>query len=138
MAIFGVILFATIGRLEIAGFVTATDVAGRVLYGVASVLITIGVAGAEQQRTLRLGRWADIFGGMSYALYLFHIILLVILQIIFTATGAGAYLPGWLIVGGSMATTLATAALIHLGFEKPMIARIYALSVRKNRGTLPP
>lgn len=138
LAVLGIAMFALAAKLEIDGAITSTDVAGRLAYGCASALITIGVASAERQGALPLGglrirRWVDVWGGMSYALYLFHVIILVVLQAILAALGAGAFLPGWLIVGGSFAIIFGVAAIVHLGFELPMIARVNALSARLAR-----
>jgi len=120
----GVVLYLLTGWAEVRGIVSATDLAGRLTYGVASVTMIVGLVGMERRGQLQLGGWADRFGGMSYALYLFHIIVLLTLQSFLITVGATAVLPGWFIVYGSLAIILGVAAAIHVGFEIPTIAWI--------------
>jgi exopolysaccharide production protein ExoZ len=127
LAALGVGGFVVTAWLELTGRMPSDDAWGRLWYGGASTLIVIGLAAGERQGRLRFGGWAAWFGGMSYALYLFHIIILGMITGICAITGAGEILPGWLLVAGSLAATLLISAWLHWGIELPVIARLQVL-----------
>jgi len=120
--------FALAAWLELGGVIGGGSAWGRLAYGAASMLLVVGLATGERRGLLRFGNWAARFGGMSYALYLFHPLILGLIGGVWTLAGAGAILPGWLLVGGAIAANLLICGWLHHGIETPVLVRLRALA----------
>jgi len=123
LAAVGVGLFIGSGLCENAGLFGVGANIGNCLYGLASTLIVVGLAGAERSGRLALGNWAELFGGASYALYLIHPLVVGIGARMLSKLGWLAFMPPWILMLTLAAASMVVAIALHRLVEQPMLAR---------------
>lgn len=121
LALSGAALFAATATLDVTRLIGSWDRTAVTLYGLSSVLVIAGIAAAEQSRRFTCGRLAEIFGAMSYSLYLTHMFVLTAIANLCANLGLLGSAPDWLIVGGQIGASVLAALAIHLLIEKPLI-----------------
>jgi peptidoglycan/LPS O-acetylase OafA/YrhL len=136
----GATVFVVIGMVENAGLIDPSGIAGRLLYGPAAMLLVIGIAAAERQGGLRIGRIGAFFGDMSYSTYLVHTVVIGLTARVLMMMGLIKLTPGWVVMILVIISALGIAALLYRFVERPVtralnqLARHYVLApVRPER-----
>jgi exopolysaccharide production protein ExoZ len=95
----------------------------RLLYGLASALIILGIAQFELLSKNRLARFLLLLGDSSYVLYLIHPVVLAILFKIIIRVGIDGSRPwiNYLLFPAGAACCISVGFLIHTKLEKPLL-----------------
>ncbi|WP_419729317.1 acyltransferase family protein [Lichenicola sp.] len=136
----GVFLFLALGAAEDMQRVRGPADLTHLGFGLASMLIVIGIVGAERQDRLHLPVALQRLGAASYALYITHLLAIGVTWQLLLATGLNRLLPAW----SQFVLFLAAAVLLALAvsrvIEAPLIAGARRLLTRagtRARGPLP-
>lgn len=104
------------------GWITPNTLPRVLAWGLpAAMIVTAAVLGAKVQASPTAARrWGILLGDASYALYLAHPFVIVLVRKAMLATGLLASLGGWAMVAVSLAISCAIAIALHLWLEKPL------------------
>lgn len=103
-------------------WITPNDLARLLAWGLPSAMIVAGVVlGPQRQPVGVAGRAALLLGDASYALYLSHPFVIVLVRKGLIAAGLFESAGGWLAVIAALAFSAALAILIYRLLERPMI-----------------
>jgi exopolysaccharide production protein ExoZ len=91
----GTSIFFFIGSAEDLGLIRGTSQLTHLGYAAGSALAILGLVEAERQNALRIPRVMVELGGVSYAIYLTHLLGVGVLWQIMLATRAADFLPLW-------------------------------------------
>jgi len=131
LAIIGTLAFFAIGVGELTGFIPATNSVTRLFFGTAATLVVAGLAAAEQQGRLRVGRIAAFLGGASYALYLVHTIAIGLMARLLGMLDLFTGMPDWLAVGIATVSAVLAGCLVHIWVEQPLLRALRPASARR-------
>jgi len=95
------------------------------IFGAAAVLLAYGAIGLELTGRLRVQRGIIFWGDASYATYLTHVYVILLVARLWPRSATGESL-GWLAAVTCLAACGAVAAAVHLGFERPLHRRLVA------------
>ena len=126
----GLTVFATAAVLDVQGVITSNDIRSILAYGIGSTLVIIGLAAVEQSGRMRFGAVAELFGGVSYVLYLVHEAPVGLVSKFCARTGLLRVLPEWSVVGLQVLVALAAAFTVHLLIERPLMRALQRLERR--------
>ncbi|WP_372624509.1 acyltransferase family protein [Falsiroseomonas sp.] len=113
--------FAAGGWLNAAGVTSTEDNLHRVLlFGAASFFLVYGAAAWNLARPARAPRLVALLGDASYAIYLVHITLIIIINRAFFVPGLPAAAQALFVIATALACTVA-GAVVYLGIERPLL-----------------
>ncbi len=121
LAVVGVVAFLATGMVDNHRGFVGEMATGTLLYGVSSGLLLLGLVAAEARGALRVGRWANWMGDLSYPLYLIHGAAISVTSVVFLKLGWGG--SGALLLVASVAIACVAAHLVNRLVERP-VARI--------------
>jgi peptidoglycan/LPS O-acetylase OafA/YrhL len=116
----GILFFLAVGGMEVHEVIPLSGLAGRMLYGGASVAILVGLVEAERGGTIRFGRAGVVLGDASYALYLIHLTVIPLAIRALARFGILAAMPAAVTVAMLMLLCLYAAIALHKGVEVPL------------------
>ena len=105
------------------------DVQQSLLCGLGSAVALLGLIELERSHALRVPAWLMLLGDASYALYLVHLSVLVLLAKLFAHVPHHGALPLALVYPGFAFVAVAAGVALHLLVEKPLL-RLGALWLR--------
>lgn len=117
LAVAGAAGFLAAGLAENAGRIATDGLASKLLFGLAAAAIVLGLAAAERQGRLRVGRAAVLAGNASYSLYLLHTVVIGLTARVL----AGLHLPGVLVMAIAAAAAVAAGLLLYEVAERPVL-----------------
>lgn len=126
-----IMLILTVG-FDDNGWARLDDHGARtVIYGPPFALILYGAASLERAKRLTAPRWLTATGDASYALYLFHLpIVMVLNRVVETLIGDKGVLDNLVLVLSCAVASIAAAFIIHRFAERPMLAQTRKLGDR--------
>ena len=117
-SLLGIAVFAGLGALENMHIIAARAPMTHLGYGLAAMVIVLGIVEAERQGQLHPPRALVALGGASYALYLTHLLTVGAIWQILLAAGLTRTIPGWmelmLFIGSSVATGLIASRAVEI------------------------
>jgi exopolysaccharide production protein ExoZ len=116
----GILLFLAAGEMEVHGAIPLNGLAGRVLYGGASMAILLGLVEAERGGTIRFGRAGIMLGNASYSLYLIHLTVIPLAIRALARFGFLAAMPAAVTVAVLTWLCLGAAIALYKGVEVPL------------------
>lgn len=116
----GVLIFLATGMAENAHAVVRDGTVTQLLFGTGSGLVIAGIASAEREGALQVGRIGEFFGGTSYLLYLVHVMVLGFCFRAMEMIGLFPMLPAWLASILAAAGAVVVAGLLFAFFDKPV------------------
>ena len=126
----GLVLFGCAAVMDVRGLITVNDPSAILLYGGGGMLLIIGLAAVDQSRRARFGATAELFGAVSYVLYLVHEVPVGLVSKLSARLGLLAILPEWSIVTLQVLAALATAFAVHFVMERPLMSGLRRLERR--------
>jgi exopolysaccharide production protein ExoZ len=132
--------FVAFGLLEVAIGRDQLPVDRRLVFGILAALIVFGLVRAEAVHTpwLPIGRFGDLLGDSSYALYLVHIPIISVLAKLGVAARLGGTIPLFLAYVAIVAACVGIAIAFHLFVEKPVLDWLGArLATRRKAEPMP-
>ena len=120
LAALGAAGFFAAGMAENAGLVATAGLASQSLFGAAAAATVLGVAAAERQGVLRVGRAAAFFGNASYSLYLVHIVVIGLTVRLLARLHALAALPGVAVMAVVVAVAITVGLSLYRYVERPL------------------
>jgi peptidoglycan/LPS O-acetylase OafA/YrhL len=128
----GMAAFFGLGAAEDLHFVRPLASPTHLGYGIAAMVIVLGVVGAERQGKLRAPRLLTVLGNASYALYLTHLLTVGAIWQVLLATGLAQTLPTWtqfvMFVAGAVAVGVAASRTVELpvtAFTRRLLAPLF-------------
>lgn len=125
------------GWAENAGVFPLNGLTGRLLYGLASTAIVLGLASAERAGGLRVGRAAAFLGNISYVLYLIHVPVISNSAWLLAKTGVIGHVPVPALAVTLVAGSVAAAAMLHYVVERPLLRLAQRIRVPRRIQLLP-
>lgn len=92
----------------------------RLTYGAAYASIVLGLAMLERAGRVRLGRWAEVAGVVSYPLYLSHLTVLSYLGRWTGQAGWDAWIPADALFTAGVGAALLVAGALAYGVDRPL------------------
>jgi exopolysaccharide production protein ExoZ len=124
----GVALFLTTGMIEV--YLRPLSMAEHVLgYTTGSVLIMVGVIGAERAGLLHAPRWLIFLGDASYSIYLVHFPALSVLAKLVQKLRLDGWVSSPVLFCLLTATSVVVGCAFHLAVERPLL-NLFRLRVR--------
>ena len=139
-------LLLTLGTLVFLGFGIAENIGAfdgyatpaRLAYGIGSMLMVLGLAGQGQAGESGIPSPFVILGTASYAIYLFHLIVIGIVYKCMSVTGLLKVLPVWLIYLVLSAAGIIGGMLISRFVEYPLMGQVRRVISRRSRQLIDP
>ena len=116
----GLALFTGTAVMEVYGVISINQLKMACLYGGSSTMIIAGIVAAEQSGRIRLGATAELFGAISYVLYLVHPMVVGLTARAFAIAGLLGSLPGWSVLIVQVLAAITVAMVIHQRVELPI------------------
>ena len=132
VASFGLVVFLAAGVADDTGAILWSGLLDKALFGLGSCLLIAGVAAAEREGTLRFGRVAEFFGGMSYSLYLVHTTFIGLVAHVLMSVSLIHDFPGSVVATFCIVVAVSGAAAVYAFIEKPMLVKLQ--NIRKKSG----
>jgi len=129
--------FLLTGLIENAGLIETARFASKMAFGLSATAIVLGLAAAERQGRLRIGRAGALLGNASYAIYLVHTIVIGLTARALATAHILPHLPGPLALALVAASATAAGIALHQTVERPMLAWLVAWAPRARRGLRP-
>ncbi len=108
-------------------------------YGPPFALVVYGAAALERRKKLTAPRWLTATGDASYALYLFHLPIVIILNKgVETLIGDKGLLDNLLLIVSCAGVSMIAALIIHRFVERPMLDQTRKLGDRLIKPLRPP
>lgn len=123
MAGLGGLGFLATGLSENAGLIDTAGGMSRLLFALCSGVAVLGVATAERQGRLRVGRVLPALGEISYPLYLVHGMTIALSARLLMNLGVVQAMPGALVMLLVTVISLLAGTVAHLLVEAPVAAR---------------
>lgn len=120
----GLVLFLGTGIADDSGTIVWWGLLDKVLFGLAASLLITGIAAAERKQTIRFGRVAEFFGGMSYSLYLVHVTFIGSTAHLLMLVSIIKVVPGPIIAAFCIAVAVSAAAAFYLFIETPLLLKL--------------
>jgi exopolysaccharide production protein ExoZ len=117
----GAAAFLASGLMENAGVFAVSGHVSELCFGLSAGLCIVGLATAERQGLIRIGRFGEFFGAASYSLYLTHLITIGIIFRGLQIVGGFALLPGLLIYVLAAAVAIVVGCGFCYAVEMPLI-----------------
>jgi peptidoglycan/LPS O-acetylase OafA/YrhL len=89
----GVVLFSAAALAEDLQWMNGFAALSRIIYGLPSALIVLGLAAADREAAMYVPRFPRVLGAASYSIYLFQFIFIGVLWKLWLATGLDAVMP---------------------------------------------
>jgi exopolysaccharide production protein ExoZ len=121
----GALGFLLTGLAENAGLFPWDSMQGNLTFGLWSGVMIAGMASAERQGALKVGRAGEFFGGTSYILYLVHTITLAYTYHALQLAGLIGGIPGWIAVLLGSVVSMTAAGLLYRYFEQPVLTALH-------------
>jgi peptidoglycan/LPS O-acetylase OafA/YrhL len=120
----GLAWFAVGASLNAAGVTSTEESLHRVvLFGAASFFLVYGAAAWNLNQHFRTPRLVGLLGDASYAIYLVHITLIIVINRAFFTPGFSATVQALFVVGTAIACTLGGVS-VYLLIERPVLRRM--------------
>jgi peptidoglycan/LPS O-acetylase OafA/YrhL len=133
--------FIAAGIAENLGAFPTAGLVSKLLFGIASTAIVIGVASAERQKLLKFGAVGTFFGAASYSIYLIHTIAIGLTARILAGSGAMAVLPGGAVLAIVSVAGVAAGLGLYALVERPLMSGLHQLrpgpGARRSRDAVP-
>jgi peptidoglycan/LPS O-acetylase OafA/YrhL len=117
----GLLLFAAAAMAEDAGIFDGYASCARLVYGIPSALLILGVVEAERSGKLSVPIWMRALGGASYSIYLLQFLFIGFAWKLWVVLGLDARMAMWagflFLVGAALAGGIGTAQLV----ERPLL-----------------
>jgi peptidoglycan/LPS O-acetylase OafA/YrhL len=123
----GIAAFLACGLVENAGSIVWAGLASQLGFGAAATLVILGLAAAEYQGSLRIGRIGAFAGAASYSLYLIHTIVIGLAARLLASLGIVTLIPAWAVMLFTVAAALVAAGLLHWLIERRLISACRSL-----------
>jgi peptidoglycan/LPS O-acetylase OafA/YrhL len=117
----GAVLFVTVALAEDLGRLDGYAPPARLAYGVASLLLVLGVARREAAGRLPVPGWLRALGGASYSIYLFQFIGIGIAWKLWLAAGLDGWTPGWASFPLLCVAAIAGGVTVSRLVERPLL-----------------
>jgi peptidoglycan/LPS O-acetylase OafA/YrhL len=117
----GALAFLVAGVAENAGLMPRAGDVGTLLFDSASAAMIAGLATAERQGRLHVGRLGAFVGDMSYSLYLIHTVAIGLAARVLAVTGLVKLLPIGIVFAIVVLTAVAAGAGLHVLVERPLL-----------------
>ena len=118
----GLVVFFAGGADAAVGPGLLDDTSRSLICGLGSAAALVGLVELERSRGLRVPRWLVMLGEASYAIYLVHLAVLVLLaKVVSRLTWRGTVPPGGWYAGFAVVAVLAGVGF-HLVVERPLLA----------------
>ncbi len=137
----GALAFACCG---LAGFLSAgadegywhilPDSVRMIVFGVASMLIVLGLVELERSGRMRVPGWLVLLGDASYAIYLVHFLALSLLAKLAWSSGTAGLVPTQLAFVILAVLAVAAGTLCHLLVERPILSVLGRFSQARRPG----
>ena len=118
LAVVGMLSFLATGMADNQKGFEANVATGILLYGLSSGLVLLGLVAAEARGLLRMGRWANWMGDLSYPLYLIHGAVISVTSIVFLKLGLSG--SGALLLVACVACACVVAHFVNRFVERPV------------------
>jgi len=113
--------FFGLGAIEAAAGTSFLSVDRRLVYGAISAVLIVGLVQSEMRGQLKLTRrWPLLLGDSSYALYLIHYPLIILICKCLTYVGITGAVSAYVAYPLILVTCIVAAIIFHLAVEKPM------------------
>ena len=122
----GVAVFLLSGVAEDAGLIRTAGLISKLLFGLAAAACVLGLAVAERQGRLHLGRAATRLGNASYAIYLVHTIVIGLAARALATLQVLPVLPGAVALVVVAVLAVAVGVVLHQIVERPMLVWLAA------------
>ena len=120
LAAAGLTAFLAAGLAENAGWFAWASPPAHLLFGACSAMAIAGMAAAELQGKLKVGKVGEFFGGASYLLYLVHTLVIGAVLRGLEAAGLVRRIPDAAILLLAVAASTCVAALFYRWFDRPV------------------
>lgn len=134
----GAILFAGLGAAEDLHLVHGPADMTHLGFGLASMLIVVGIVGAERQGRLQFPPALQRLGAASYALYITHLLAIGATWQLLVALRLDRLLPPWSQFVLLLGCAVAVALVLSRTVEAPLIAATRRLFTRSGSGAREP
>jgi peptidoglycan/LPS O-acetylase OafA/YrhL len=128
----GILVFAATAILENAGQINGYAAYARLLYGIGSMLIILGIAGMEWQGRLKPGRFLVALGSASYSIYLMHLPCIGVSYKLIGFISPLAALPTWMLYPMLVSIAIIGGFLVSIWVEKPLLRGFRRVSGRRS------
>jgi peptidoglycan/LPS O-acetylase OafA/YrhL len=132
LATAGAALFLLTGLVENAGLIETARFTSKMLFGLGAAATVLGLAAAERQGRLHVGRAGALLGNASYSIYLVHTI------VIGLVARALPHLPDAVALLVVAAIATAAGIAVYRAVEQPMLAWLVAVGPKEARRGLRP
>jgi exopolysaccharide production protein ExoZ len=120
----GIVAFLGTGILENVGIVSWDSAGSSIMFGAGAAMAIVGLASAEKQGHLRVGRIGEFLGGASYLLYLVHTIVIGLVFRALTFGGIIHGMPDWIAVILAATCSVAVAGMLYRFIEQPTLGML--------------
>jgi exopolysaccharide production protein ExoZ len=129
----GGLAFLLAGLAENADWIGYLGFESKLGFGLASLVLVVGLAGAERQGLLRVGSFGALIGGASYAIYLLHDTVTNSTAYLLARTGLIRFFPVSLLLVVLCAVTVAVAITFFLTIEQPIMRALTTMPAFRKR-----
>jgi exopolysaccharide production protein ExoZ len=133
LAALGAVAFLVAGLAENAGWITYLGFASKLAFGLSSMVLIAGLAGAERAGLIRVGGFGALIGGASYAIYLLHELVINDAAFILARAGVVRHVPLEPLLIVLAVLTVAVAIGFYLAVEQPLLRRLGRVGARQER-----
>lgn len=137
LVVAGALGFLGTGLAENAGLLVWSGPASILLFGTCATMVIAGIATLEQRGRLAMGTAGRLLGGASYAIYLFHTIVISLLVRAGAELGLLRWVPGWLMLLAGAVVAIGASVVLHIVVERPVMAWLRGAG-RRSRPALAP
>jgi|SRR5947209_2732025 len=117
----GALTYTLTAAAEVAGFLRGPATPTRLLYGLGSMLLIIGIAEGERSGRIRVAKVMAVLGSASYSIYLVHVPALLLIDQAVRALGLPRLLPAEAAYLLYVAAAVSIAVLFSRYIEFPLL-----------------
>ncbi len=121
LVIMGISGFLTAGLIENAGMISVGGSASQMAFGLCATAMIVGLAIAETQGKIRVGRVGRFLGAASYSLYLIHTIVIGLLARLLATLGVIQRVPDSIVFFLVAGAAIGGGCLLYFFIERPVM-----------------